>query len=629
MKQMINIINLSKFYGTDTIFDNISLRINSNEKVGLVGPNGCGKTTLIKMITGTEEPSQGHIIVEKKLRIGYVPQYIEFEPELSLIDVILNQNNHLSEKLRTLESAMTTTTEDQLEKILTRYQEVRDQYDDMEGDTAPARAEKILDSLGLEGRGDQLVETLSGGEKNVLALAKALLLKPDLLILDEPGNHLDYKGLAWLEKFLSDYKESVLIVSHNRYLLDRVCEKIIAVEGRKTNEFVGNYSYYRMNRLRSLVNQQSDYISNQKKIKRIETLVKKFREIATATADPAWGQRLRAMKSRYDHEQKNAVEKPQDFEKKILMDFQSEKTKADIALQIKGYSKRFDQLELFHKAELDISCGEKVALIGSNGCGKTTLIKDIIAEGSWDNDIIRVGPSLTIGYCSQHQEIFHPDKTIEDEIRELGSLTRSDAYKIIAPFNFSWEDMEKKTGDLSGGEKNRLQMARLIYLKTNFLILDEPTNHLDILSSEAVEEALADFDGTLLVVSHDRYFLEKTVNRVIEVKNKKLKSFDGSFSSWWSAENPLKPKSDGRITTRGSDRRKNKSPNKNNDFEKEIRHMEERITILENEKSGLERQINEAFTKSDHKKGRDLSGNLEKVNKQLDKLYSQWEKAAG
>jgi len=625
---MINIINLSKYYGTDTIFDNISLKINGNEKVGLVGPNGCGKTTLIKMITGDEEPSKGNIIIDKKLRIGYVPQYIEFEKDLTLFDVMLSQYQDLSEQLRTLETKMATSSEEDLEKVLNQYQKVRDVYDDVEGDSAPARAEKILDSLGLEGRGEQLVETLSGGEKNVLALAKALLLKPDLLILDEPGNHLDYKGLAWLEKFLSDYKEAVLIVSHNRYLLDRVCEKIVAVEGRKINEFVGNYSYYRMNRLKSLVNQQSDYVANQKKIKRIEALVKKFRELATVTADPAWGQRLRAMKSRYDHEQKQAVEKPQDFEKKIQMDFQSDKTKADIALQIKEYSKSFDDLELFDKAELGISCGEKVALIGSNGCGKTTLIRDIINQGDWENDIIRVGPSLTIGYCSQHQEIFNQNKTIEDEIRELGSLSRSDAYKIVAPFNFSWEDMEKKTGDLSGGEKNRLQMARLIYLKTNFLILDEPTNHLDILSSEAVEEALADFDGTLFVVSHDRYFLEKTVNRIIEVKDKKLISFDGSFSSWWSSVNPLKPKSDGRITTRGSDRRKDKKSDLNKDIIKEIKNIETRIGILETEKSDLESLINEAFIKVDHKKGRDLSVKLEKLNSQIEKLYTQWEKLA-
>jgi len=626
---MINIINLSKYYGTETIFDNISLKLNNSEKVGLVGPNGCGKTTLIKMITGSEEPSKGNIIIDKKLRMGYVPQYIEFDDELTLFDVLLEKFNILNESLRELELSMASASEKDLEIILSKYQKIRDKYDDIEGDTAPARAEKILDSLGLENRGDQLVETLSGGEKNVLALAKALLLKPDLLILDEPGNHLDYKGLAWLEKFLSDYKESVLIVSHNRYLLDRVCEKIIAVEGRKTNEFAGNYSYYRMNRLKSLVNQQSDYVSNQKKIKRIEALVKKFQQIATATADPAWGQRLRAMKSRYDQEQKNAVEKPQDFEKKIQMDFQSDKTRADIAMQIKGYSKSFEKLHLFENASAEISCGEKVALIGANGCGKTTLIRDIISEGDWDSDLIRVGPSLTIGYCSQHQEIFNRDNSIEDEIRSLGSLTRSDAYKIVAPFNFSWEDMEKKTGNLSGGEKNRLQMARLIYLKTNFLILDEPTNHLDILSSEAVEEALADFDGTLLVVSHDRYFLEKTVNRIIEVKDKKLISFDGSFSSWWSSVNPMKPKSDGRITTRGSGRRKDKKINLEIDHIKEIKDLETRIGKLESEKSDLESLVNDAFTRVDHKKGRDLSVKLEKVNSQIEKLYSRWENLAG
>ncbi|MBN2655980.1 MAG: ABC-F family ATP-binding cassette domain-containing protein, partial [Spirochaetales bacterium] len=338
---MINIINVSKYYGSETVFDNISLKINPDEKTGLVGPNGCGKTTLIRMITGCEEPSQGNIIVDKNIRIGYVPQYIEFDESLSVADVMMLPYESLTTELRELEEAMSTADESELENVLNRYQEIRDRYDAIEGDTALDRAEKLLDSLGLEGRLGQPVQTLSGGEKNVLAMAKALLLKPDLLILDEPGNHLDYKGLAWLEQFLSDYRESVLIVSHNRYLLDRVCERIIAVEGKKTNDFAGNYSYYRMNRLKSLVNQQSDYVANQKKLKRIEALVKKFQQIATVTADPAWGQRLRAMKSRYSQEEKNAVDKPEEFEQKIRMDFQSDKTKADIALRIQGYSKAF------------------------------------------------------------------------------------------------------------------------------------------------------------------------------------------------------------------------------------------------------------------------------------------------
>ncbi|MBB6480724.1 ribosomal protection-like ABC-F family protein [Spirochaeta isovalerica] len=619
---MINIINLSKYYGTETVFDNISLKINPNEKTGLVGPNGCGKTTLIKMITGGEEPSRGNIIVDKNVRIGYVPQYIEFDEALSVREVMMLPYQSLSTELRELEDRMSSAEETNLEKILNRYQQVRDEYDAIEGDTADLRAEKILDSLGLEGRLEQPVETLSGGEKNVLAMAKALLLKPDLLILDEPGNHLDYKGLAWLEQFLSDYREAVLIVSHNRYLLDRVCERIIAVEGNKTNDFAGNYSYYRMNRLKSLVNQQSDYVANQKKLKRIEALVKKFQQIATATCDPAWGQRLRAMKSRYSQEEKNAVDRPEVFEQKIKMDFQADKTKADIALQINGYSKAFGELKLFNDASAEIHCGEKVALIGPNGCGKTTLIRDIVKEGNWDSDILRVGPSLTIGYCSQHQEIFNPEETIEDEIRGLGQLSRSDAFKIVAPFNFTWEDMEKKTGSLSGGEKNRLQMARLIYLKTNFLILDEPTNHLDILSSEAVEEALADFEGTLLVVSHDRYFLEKTVDRIIEVRDGKLVSFDGSFSRWWASANPVRPKSSGRISTRGSDRREDRKNSSDKGAEEELKVLESRIETMETEKSELESSINDAFTKGDHKKGRELSVKLEKLSRQLDELWN-------
>jgi ATP-binding cassette, subfamily F, member 3 len=481
--------------------------------------------------------------------------------------------------------------------------------------------------MGFKEKTNQRIGSLSGGEKSVLNLAAALLKKPDILILDEPGNHLDYLGLAWLEDFLIKFKGTVLIVSHNRYLLDRVCTHILELENCSVTEYKGNYSTYRMEKLRKLVAQQADFKANQKKLSRLEALVNRFAQICRNTADPAWGKRLRARRSQLGREKADAVEKPLLDERKIGLKLKANGSKANIALKVKDFSFRYGDSCIYDNAAMEINCGEKVALVGLNGSGKTTLIQEIIKKGGWNSSNLRIGPSCNIGYLSQKQDVLNPDNTIEEEIISLGAIkSREQAYHVVAPFMFSYNDLSKKIATLSGGEKNRLQLARLKYLNSDFLILDEPTNHLDISSREAVEEALMDFKGTLLIVSHDRYFLDAIVDRVVEIEERKLVPHVGNFSEFWFEKNSLQRKMKGNVSKRKTQRDRVIKENVNiNKVNKDIVEIENRISLLEEEKLSAEKRIAEVFNQGNFIEGKKLSDRLAKISSQLDKAYSIWE----
>jgi ATP-binding cassette subfamily F protein 3 len=444
-------------------------------------------------------------------------------------------------------------------------------------------------------------------------------------MLDEPANHLDYVGIAWLEDFLVRFKGAVLIVSHNRYLLDRVVSGILHLEDGRVQSYEGNYSAYRAQVLRMLIAQQQDYVANQKRLARLEALVRRFADIARGRADPAWGKRLRARRKQLEREKANAVQKPTLGASAIKPDFSTEATRANIALQLRDYRKAFGELKLFNKANVDISCGERVALVGPNGCGKTTLLRDVVQHGAWENPTIRIGPSLRIGYCAQEQEVLEDDRTLLDEVMSAGSVSRRDAHGILARFLFTRRDLGKRVRDLSGGERNRLQLARLMVQRPSFLILDEPTNHLDIPAREAIEEALADFQGTLLVVSHDRYFLDKIATRVVEVRRRGLVSYSGGFTEFWHARSRARARPTGRVASRGKSRRRaaeGKARAASADA------LERRINKLEQERIMLEERIEEAFARRDHRAGRRASRQLEQMKLRLRSLYDEWIEAS-
>jgi len=611
--------NVTKLYGTRAVLDGASFQISTGRKIGLIGPNGSGKTTIVRILLGLESATSGTATLNKSIRVGYVPQHVEFDEGQTVLEHVLAEYRGVEAELRRCEDRLAEAGGERMGKALKAYQRARDAFDRAGAERLPARAEAMLDALGLPGRGEQKIAQLSGGERNVLSLAEALLAEPDLLILDEPGNHLDYMGLAWLEDFLNRFAGAVLVVSHNRYLLDGVVDGVLQLGGGKIRYYEGGYSTYRATRLRELLAQQADYVANQKRLARLEALVEKFAQIARRSSDPAWGKRLRARRSQLAREKRQAVDKPDLGPSAMRLDFAAAPNRANIALQVRGYSKAFGELVLFDEADLDIACGQRVALVGPNGCGKTTLLRDVVSEGAWDHPTIRIGPSLTVGYCAQGQEVLREDWTLLQQVKAAAPMGDHEAFSLVGRFLFARADLNKRVADLSGGERNRLQLALLMVSRPDFLVLDEPTNHLDIPAREAIEEALDDYEGTILVVSHDRYFLDKVVRRVVEVRDRKLVSHAGTFGDFWLARQagPAGGGS-GRISSRGKRRKRSPKPGG------EMKQLERRIDQLERTKSDLESRISAALTANDRREGRRASKQLQRLQAELDGLYEKW-----
>jgi ATP-binding cassette subfamily F protein 3 len=624
--EVIRFQSVAKDFGHRAVLDDITFRINGADKIGLIGPNGAGKTSILRLLTGEEQPTAGAITRLPGLRIGYVPQQVTFDEDEVVLDAVLAGHNAAAASLREHEQALAAAPGDEVEVAIAAYEAAREAYDRAGGDAMHARATGMLDALGLRGRAGQRVASLSGGEKNVLSLARALLAEPDLLLLDEPGNHLDFAGLDWLEQFLRRFRGAVLVVSHNRYLLDRVASGILELQDGRVRAYAGNYTAYRATQLREKVSQQADYVVNQRRLAQLEELVRRFEQIASAHPSPAWGRRLQARRKQLERERAQAVERPREELSKLKMRLGATKSRADIALQIRGYSRSFGELRLFEGAEAEIACGERVALVGPNGSGKTTLLRDIIARGAWDDDVLRIGPSLRVGYCAQEQEVLRDDRTLIDELRYEG-LSPERALSTLARFLFTADDASKRVGVLSGGERNRLQLAKLMVQQPDFLILDEPTNHLDIPACEAIEEALADFKGTILVVSHDRYFLDKLGERVVEVADGRLVSHAGNFSEFWHVRRATQAPA--RIATRGRTRApRPTAPRPGRPDDGRAAKLQSQIEEAEQERLSLERRVSEAFTRGDHREGSRAAGLLERHNARLERLYRDWVEAA-
>ncbi len=632
MKQL-TVNDIAKYYGASEIFSHISFAVNSGDRLGIVGSNGSGKTTLLKCILGFEEVSSGHIKLEQGVTIGYLPQNPTFDPLETVLNTCLRYISPLEKELRTAEQLLAaTTSNDELERVMHYYQQARDAWDSAEGDTAEDRAKTLLSSMGLGEHSAQKTETLSGGEKSILLLAAALLQKPAVLILDEPGNHLDFQGFNWLEEFLLNYPGTVLTVSHNRYFLDRICTVILEIEEGKGTLFSGNYSDYRFRKMQEVLSQQVVFNQQQRKIRQLEEMVRRFREIASARPDPEWGKRLRAAKSRLVHEQGHAVDRPGLDQEPPVFSIKTEIVKGNIALQLNECSVEIDGRRLIEGADAELLCGQKAGVIGPNGSGKTTLLKKILKENDWDSSEIRIGPSLKVGYIAQNPDFSETSGTLEEEIRSWGPLTRDQAYSLIKPMNFTWEALGNPVKGLSGGELRRVQLAKCIYEKASFLILDEPTNHLDLPSREAVEEALIDYEGTVFVVSHDRYFLDRIAERIFSIEEKQLTCYEGNFTSYWREKGPQTTRSDGRIQSREKEHKKafngtrNTRPGTDERFRrKEAASLEKRIESAESERRLAEKDIQAAFRGGRISEGRRLTVKLEKLNRLVEKLYVDWE----
>ena len=610
---MVSFHQVSKHYGGHDVLSDVSFQINPGDKVGLIGANGAGKSTVVNLLLGVQRPGAGSVVVGPDLKIGHVPQQLEAPPEMRVRDFLLGEVAPVEEALRDAERALAEATDRQMADALQRYQSARDRHDAAGGDQAGWRADRVLQHVGLTHAGAATVGQLSGGERNLLALARALMMDPGLLVLDEPGNHLDYAGLEWLEEALVNFAGAVLLVSHNRRLLDRTVTRILELKGGRVREYAGNYSDYQLTRLQGLVAQRADYVASQKRIAQLQALVARLAAIAAVRTDKAHGKRLRARRSQLAREETWAVARPAVKDAAVAVVLPEADSRANVALQVNGYDRRFGDRVLFREAHLEIACGERLALVGPNGCGKSTLLRDIVADGDWEHPVLRVGPSLTTGYCAQHQETLEEDQTILEAFLALGLGNRQAVLAALSGYLFTWDDLDKRIGALSGGERNRLQLAAAVQRKASFLILDEPTNHMDIPSCEAIEDALVEYSGTVLVVSHDRYLLDKVATAVVEVRDQGLHRFPGGFSEYWAwrkrRESPALP-------ARAKRERKPADP-----------PMEARIERLEHEKQELERQVSQALQSGDRAAERRHTARLHRVVRQIDRLYEEW--AAG
>ena len=616
--------NINKHYDADPVLEAITFKINKGEKVGLIGTNGCGKTTLLKLIAGVEHANGGTIVRPGNASVGYLAQALEYEEGNTVYQEILTvfrEANTIAEQLRELEEQMAAGDA----RAMNRYSWLTTEFERLGGYDCEHRIAAIVDGLGIGALQERAVAALSGGEKNIVALAKILLQEPDILLLDEPANHLDFEGLEWQENFLKNYDKTIVLVSHNRYLLDRVIKRVFEIEDRKLEEYVGNYSAYRAEKMKKLLAQRAAYDDQQKEIERIQVMIKRFEKWSRLTDDPRHARQARSRQKQLDRMHK--IERPDLDRAGIDPNFALSQRSGHIALELKGYCKAYGDQVLFEGVDLFLASGDRVGLLGSNGTGKTSLFKDLVEEGAWDHPILRLGPRTELGYYSQEHETLDPENSIVDEVRKQGKMSRDQAFTLLSRFLFAWEDMDKKVGTLSGGEKSRIQLAKLMLSDANFLLLDEPTNHLDIQSREQVEEALEEFEGTILVISHDRYFLDRIVDRIVEVDNPGLQEYAGNFSYFWRKKKTAAASPVGR-------KKKQRPKNKKTAAARppagaDAARVEERIQRMEEDKLRLEKEVVEAYNRRDFKRGEKLSQDLRNIEWELEQLYATWEHLVG
>lgn len=627
---MIDAINIRKHYGSDPVLEGINLRIGSSDKIGIVGKNGSGKTTLVRILAGEDNDFDGAVRKNEECRIAYVRQAFPVS-QATAVEYMIEPFLARRDELARLESEMATSAGRALDAVLVRYGEARSQYDAEMGDGAEERAIRYLSGIGLDDRADTPVSVLSGGERNALALGRALVARPDVLFLDEPGNHLDIWGLAWLEGFIREYPGAVVVVSHNRYLLDRVASRIVEVDSGSATGYSGNYSAYRLERLRTAVSGEMAWKADEKKIARLEEVVRRFEEIARRTADPAWGRRLRARRTHLEKTKEGAARRPDAPDESFSISFSTQASRADFALRATGITCGFEGKNLFENASLDIKTGERVALVGENGSGKTTLLTELLRRAREGDRSVMIGPSMSVSYCSQHGEGLSPEETVFEACQRVGAKTEDDAWKALSRFLFRREVLSRAVGTLSGGETNRLQLSLAIIARSNFLILDEPTNHLDIAACEAVEDALVDYDGTILVVSHDRYFLDRIATRVVEIDGGTLVEWEGNFSEFWlsrygsAVQSPRKP-------TRADTAERARAPSasarggapENAKGGSTNADIEARIIALESEQRSVESAMGAEYASGNLAKARTLGSRLATVTREIERLYERW-----
>ena len=520
--------NIWKAFGENEILKNASFHIEDYEKTAIVGINGAGKSTLIKIIVGELGADQGIVTFAKDKTLGYLAQHQGLKTDRTVYEELLSVKQYLidlEERIRTTELYMKQAKGQALDELMEQYTRFTHQFEQENGYAYKSEVTGVLKGLGfLDEDFSKSVSTLSGGQKTRVALGKLLLKQPDLIILDEPTNHLDMASIAWLETYLRSYKGAVILVSHDRYFLDKIAEKIIEVEHGNVTSFSGNYTDYAKKKEVLRISEMNAYLNQQREIKHQEEVIEKLRSFNREKS-------IKRAESREKMLSKiEVLDKPVTVKDDMNFTLTPRIISGNDVLQINELSKAYGSLSLFSHVSFEIKRGEHVAIIGKNGTGKTTLLKILNGLETQDSGTIRLGSNVEIGYYDQEHHVLHEDKTLFDEISDAyPSMTNTEIRNTLAAFLFTKDDVFKRIKDLSGGEKGRVSLAKLMLSNANFLILDEPTNHLDITSKEILENALNHYEGTLLYVSHDRYFINKTASRILDLENGNFHNYIGNY----------------------------------------------------------------------------------------------------
>ncbi|HBZ80778.1 MULTISPECIES: ribosomal protection-like ABC-F family protein [Brevibacillus] len=632
---------LQKSYGADPVLQNITLEIKAGERVGIVGPNGAGKTTLFKLLAGIESPDSGELYRAKGTVWAYLPQSPQYPQEWTGRDVVASafaEVRHIQEQMRELESQMALLYEDEaaLHRLMQRYQKLQDEFEQQDGYQWETRMTQVVQGLGVS---EELLATpfaqLSGGEKTKAGLAKLLCQKSDVLLLDEPTNHLDVESMEWLEQFLQSYPGTVLIISHDRYFLDAVVTSVYHVDGGEAEFYIGNYSAFATEREERLLRQFAAYQEQQKKIKKMKETIKRLKEWGNRSNPPneAFHRRAKSMEKALARIER--IERPKMEADRMGLQFKKTDRSGQDVLIVTDVHKTYGGKQLFADASLLLRFGERKALLGPNGCGKSTLIRMLLGETEPDAGRLAIGSSVKVGYLSQQALEGDQNQRLIEAFRDVAKVTEAEARHLLAKFLFYGEHVFKKVSQLSGGERMRLRLAQLMHQDINLLILDEPTNHLDIEARETLEEALADFHGSLFIVSHDRYFLQKMVDGVFWVEDKRIVHDVGTYEEARTKQKERSQKRADRLAGEAKAKPAAKpkppepkrevvateaAPKRPNTYK--LSELEQRIAKLEEKKASLTGLLSQAET--DYQQLAAWQTEIEHVQQEIDDCYVAW-----
>jgi ATP-binding cassette subfamily F protein 3 len=626
--------NVSKAYVVENVIENISFTVDDNEKVGLIGLNGAGKTTLFNILTQNLEPDSGEIYMAKGRKLGYLKQNTTIESNMSIMEemlTIFDEIIKLEEKLYHLSNEISSFTEDddpeELEDLMGTYSKLSEQFVESDGYGFKSTIKGVLKGLGFsEGEFDKPINILSGGQKSRVMLAKLLLEKADMLLLDEPTNHLDIEAISWLEKYIKDFKGAVIIISHDRYFLDNTVNRIFLMENKSLTAYNGNYSEFMKKRKIELEQATKQYDEYEKEIERQEEMIRRLHAYGSKRNIRQAFSRQKAL------DKIKKLDKPSVENRRVKLRFTPKIKSGRDVLSVNNVSMSFNSHQVLKNVNLNVYKGEKVGIIGPNGIGKSTLLKiiaDIIKDYAGE---VTLGHYVYIGYYDQEQTNLDNENTVIDEIwDENPTLNYYDIRKFLAQFLFNGDNMYKIIADLSGGEKGRLSLLKLMTSNANFLLMDEPTNHLDIDSKEVLEDSLINYEGTILVVSHDRYFLNKVVDKIYDLSEDGAFEYLGNYDYYVQKKAELNETDDDETISKtktqiNAEKKKEREIIRDRQQrEKAIRELEEQILLHENEIHELENKLCQPSTYNDKFLIINLNEKLNISKEKLQNLYSQWE----